>query len=255
MARACDSSRPELPLTLPRARGLFIAGTDTEVGKTLVAGGIGRILREIGRRVGVFKPVASGCRRSREGLVSADAEFLAYCADTDVPLSVVNPVSYVIPAAPVVCEPREHRPVDFEAIRLAYEHLVASCECVLVEGIGGVRVPISTGVDGLAMMQVFDLPVVVVTRPRLGTINHTLLTLDAIRTAGLTVAGLVVNGYEAANASIAEETVCDVLTEWGRAPILAVVPRDPGSDVESGRLGEAVVAALGTCDWQALIGG
>jgi len=241
------------PLDLPKARGLLIAGTDTEVGKTLVAGGIARVLVERSVKVGVFKPIATGCRHEREGLVSGDAEFLAHCADSDQPLSVINPVGYAIPAAPIVCEPREHRTVDLGAIALAYKHLARSSECVLVEGIGGVRVPISESLDELDLMRAFGLPVVIVTRPNLGTINHTLLTLDAVRRAGLTVAGLVVNGYDASRASIAEETVCDVLREWGRTRILAVVPRDPASHVESGRLGRTVVTALESCDWAALM--
>ncbi|MBN1818105.1 MAG: dethiobiotin synthase [Sedimentisphaerales bacterium] len=238
-----------LNLKLPKARGLFITGTDTGVGKTLVAGGIARVLSRKGVKVGVFKPVASGCRHEREGLVSNDAEFLAFAADTDQPLSVINPVTFAIPAAPVVCEEREKRQVDFEAIAVAYRHLCKVTDFILVEGIGGVRVPISRDVDVLDMMKAFRLPVLVVTRPDLGTINHTLLTLDAIRNAGLALAGLVINGYDTARAGIAEETVADVLREWGRIPLLAVVPRDPASNVEQGRLGRTMMASLERVDW------
>ena len=239
-------------LDLPKARGLFVAGTDTEVGKTLVAGGIARVLVEQGIKVGVFKPIATGCRRQREGLVSSDAEFLAYCADSDQSLSVINPVSYTISAAPVVCEPREHHTVDFDAIASAYSHLVRNSAFVLIEGIGGVRVPLSAGFDELDLMRAFGLSVVVVTRPNLGTINHTLLTLDAIRRAGLNVAGLVINGYRPARASIAEETAREVLAEWGQTQVLAVVGHDANSDVEAGRIGRTVITTLQQCDWASL---
>ena len=110
--------------------------------------------------------------------------------------------------------------------------------------------PISEGVDVIDMMHAFGLAVVVVTRPNLGTINHTLLTIDAVRHAGLKLAGLVVSGHDQRHATIAEETVFDVLTEWGRTRILAVVPRDPESDVEAGRLGNAALDALRLCDWR-----
>ncbi|MEN8128040.1 MAG: dethiobiotin synthase, partial [Planctomycetota bacterium] len=91
-----------LNLSLPKKNGLFITGTDTGVGKTLVAGGIAAVLREQGLKVGVFKPIASGCRNDG-GLVSDDTEFLALCADADYSLSVITPVTYKTPAAPVTC--------------------------------------------------------------------------------------------------------------------------------------------------------
>ena len=91
-----------LDIELPAAKGFFITGTDTEVGKTLVAGGIARILSEEGLKVGVFKPVASGCVHQYEGLVNADSDFLRMCSRCDFELSVISPVGFVTPAAPVV---------------------------------------------------------------------------------------------------------------------------------------------------------
>src|SRR5687767_5094052 len=93
--------------------GLFITGTDTGVGKTLVAGAIARHLhRREGLRVGVFKPVGSGCILRREGLVSEDAEFLAHCADARQPLDLICPVRFAEPLAPAVAAEREKRAVD-----------------------------------------------------------------------------------------------------------------------------------------------
>ena len=239
-------------LVLPRARGLFITGTDTGVGKTIVAGAIARILSKRGFKVGVFKPVATGCRRRREGLVSLDAEFLSFCVDSDLPLSVINPVSYSIPAAPAVCEKREKRPVDVAAIQTAYRHICATSDFVVVEGIGGVRVPITQGLDVLGLIKAMALPVVVVTRPQLGTINHTLLTIDAVRSASLNLVGLVISGYDARTATPAEETAAKVLAEWGQTRVLAVVPYDSASSVEKCRLGSTVVEALSRRNWAGL---
>jgi len=237
---------------LPKGAGLFITATDTAVGKTLVTGAIARLLREAGKKVGVLKPVASGCRRDREGLVSADAEFLAACAETDYPLSVITPVCYKTPAAPMVCAEIERKPVDFEAIAAAFGFLAQTCDVVLVEGIGGALVPLAEDVtilDGAARL---DLPTVIVARPGLGTINHTLLTLAAVRAAGLPVAGVVINGYNAATAEIPEETASNVIARCGRTNVLTVVPYDDLSSVEHLRLGDAVLEAISLCDWDAL---
>lgn len=243
-----------LPLNLPHKKGLFITATDTGVGKTMITGAIARILTDEELQVGVFKPIATGCGRGTYGLVSADAEYLSMCINNVDPVTIINPVSYETPAAPIVCEHRENRPVDFEAVSSIYQSLCQRKDIVLVEGIGGVRVPISDGVDVLTLMREFSLPVVVVARPNLGTINHTLLTVDAIRAAGLFVAGIVINGFNTATAGVAEETVAEVLRKWTKAPILAVVPHDPLSSVEHGKLGQVVLDALIDCDWEKLAG-
>jgi len=238
-----------LELNLPKANGLFITGTDTGVGKTLVAGAIARLLNQAGYTVGVFKPVATGCKHGHEGLISSDAEFLRYWSGFDFELSVINPVGFVTPAAPVVCQEFERRYVDFAAIQTAYESICAASDFVIVEGIGGIRVPISGDVDVLELAKAFALGVVIVARPYLGTINHTLLTIDAIRAAGLDVAGVVISGYEAASATYAEETGPDVIAEYGDVEILAIVPQDKDSDVDNCRLGDLAVEALTDCDW------
>jgi dethiobiotin synthetase len=243
-----------LPLNLPHKKGLFITATDTGVGKTMIAGAIARLLTDEGARVGAYKPIATGCGRGPYGLVSADAEFMSMCTNNVEPVTVINPITYQTPAAPIVCQAKENRVVDFEAIASIYQSLCQRTDMVLVEGIGGVRVPLSDGVDLLDLMREFALPVVVVARPNLGTINHTLLTVDAIRAAGLYVAGIVINGYNYATAGAAEETVAAILYQWTKAPVLAVVPHDPLSSVEHGKLGPVVVDALVDCDWGNLAG-
>jgi len=241
-----------LELNLPQANGLFITGTDTGVGKTLVAGGIAKILNQAGYTVGVFKPVATGCKHCHEGLVSTDAEFLRYWSDCDFELSVINPVGFVTPAAPVVCQEFERRYVDFAAIQTAYESICEASDLVIVEGIGGIRVPISGDVDVLELAKAFGLGVVIVARPYLGTINHTLLTIDAVRAANLNLAGVVISGYDATSATYAEETGADAITEYGQVDILTIVPYDEDSDVDNCRLGDLTVEALADCDWAEL---
>lgn len=241
-----------LNLQLPKKNGLFVTGTDTGVGKTLITGGIAGVLRGQGLKVGVLKPVASGCRREREGLASADAEFLSVCAQAEYPLSVITPVCYVTPAAPLTCAEIEGRAVDYEAIKAAYTHLCDTCDVVLVEGIGGAMVPIDEQHTVLDLAAEFNLPVVIVARPNLGTINHSLLTIEAVRHAGLPVAGIVISGYNAATADIPEETAPCVICNFSQTNLLAIVPLDEESNVEEGRLGAAVTEALSIIDWQQL---
>jgi len=241
-----------LNMKLPKKQGLFITGTDTGVGKSLVTGGIAYLLRQQGLKVGVFKPIASGCRHEREGLVSDDTEFLAYCAGAEYPLHVITPVTYSTPAAPVTCAAIEGYSVDYEAIATAYRYLCEQCDIVLVEGIGGALVPITETETILDLAVEFDLPTVIVARPNLGTINHSLLTVQAVRNAGLPVAGLVICGYNVETADIPEETGPDVICDFGDTTLLSIIPYDEDSNIEEGRLGSTVIDALQICDWRTL---
>ena len=239
---------------VPKIPGLFITGTDTGVGKTLIAGAIARILHQQGLNVGVFKPVATGCRRSREGLISTDAEFLAFCANSELPLSIINPAAYVTPAAPIVSAETDDCPIDFEQILSAYKYICENCDVVIVEGIGGVRVPLTAETDILDLAAEFALPMVIVARPNLGTINHTLMTIDSIRSRGLGLAGVIINSYNVLDATVAETTAADVIAQCGDTDILAILPPDEESDVEKALLGQQTLETLTDYNWPKLAG-
>ena len=242
----------KLNLNLPKVNGLFITGTDTGVGKTLVAGAIARILTDSGSKVGVFKPIATGCRRDWDGLISEDTEFLAACARSNLPLSDITPAGYLIPAAPIVSAAHENRPIDFSRIAKAYEQVCSESDFVIVEGIGGVRVPLTPESDVLDLASEFAMPVIIVARPDLGTINHTLMTIDCVRAAGLNLAGVVINGFDATKASVAEDTAEQVITHCGAVRVLAVVPFDETVDIAQAGLAEAVILSLEDCEWEKL---
>ena len=242
---------------LPKLPGLFVTGTDTEVGKTLVAGAIARSLRRTGTRVAVFKPVASGCRRSREGLISSDAEFLAACADSTLPLAEIAPVRYLSPLAPNVAAQREGRAVDLGAVFKAYRRLAGQADLVVVEGIGGLLCPLSDEFWCIHLARMMDLAVVIVARPDLGTINHTLLTLHAARSANLRVAGVVVNRYrpdDAPTPDLSVSTNPAQIAERGRTPVLALVPDEPGNSVEDATLGADTRFVVDQVDWRRIAG-
>ncbi len=234
-------------------RGFFITGTDTGVGKTVVTGAIARWLVQHGKRIGVFKPIATGCVRRREGLVSEDAEFLAFCSDSEFTLEQINPVRYREPLAPSVAAERSGRNLDWDEIHLSYRNLIEKSDLVLVEGIGGVMVPISRDYLVLDMMEDLKLPVIIVARPGLGTINHTLLTINACRSRGLEVVGIIINGYQPYKATLAEETNPRVIAEVARSNILTVIPYDKKTSIEKGRLGEETYAAIALVNWVDLL--
>jgi dethiobiotin synthetase len=235
-----------------KVKGLFITGTDTGVGKTLITGGIAHILRKQGLKVGVFKPVATGCRIEMNELVSRDSEFLRMCAELDEPMTVITPASYEIPAAPIVCVRKENRPIDYEQIAAMFNYLARTCDVILVEGIGGVMVPLDEKTMIIDLAAKMKLPTVIVAREKLGTINHALMTIGAVRNAGLYVAGVVINGHIFPSAGIAEETAPKIIAELGDTKILATVGQDDQSSVEDLRLGQMIIAGLVECDWKSL---
>jgi dethiobiotin synthetase len=234
-------------------KGLFITATDTGVGKTVISGAIAKILRQAGKNIGVFKPIATGCRPSLNGLVSEDTEFLSYCADSKFTLNDITPITYFTPAAPLVCEIAEHRKVDIEKIAAAYNYICSKTDCIIVEGIGGIRVPITASLDVLGMAKAFGLPVVIVARPNLGTINHTLLTIDAIRSANLPLAGVIINGYDESKADFAWQSAPAIIADVGKTQILAVVPFDDRTNIEKGIIGDSIIASLSDVDWIKII--
>lgn len=235
-----------LPVSLP---GLFITGTDTGVGKTLVAGAIADWFRRRNQRVGVLKPIATGCAHRREGLVSEDAEFLAHCADARFPLDVICPQRYAEPLAPAVAAERAGTAVDWDAVTRSLRMIQSASDVMIIEGVGGVMVPLDAKHTVLDFAQWVKLPAVVVARPNLGTINHTLLTVNTLRAAGVTVAGVVINRYPAESASVAEETNPRAIERWGKVPVLCVVPEEP---VGEAKLPAGVIAAVEQVDWERL---
>jgi dethiobiotin synthetase len=240
-------------MRLPKHKGLFITGTDTGVGKTLIAGGIAHVLAQQGLRVGVFKPIATGCHMEKGRLVSDDAKFLIKCSNCSCGLAVVNPITYATPAAPIVAAEIENHAIDYGRIEDAYRFICEHHDIVIVEGIGGIRVPVSKRVDVLELADQFGLPVVVVTRPNLGTINHTLLTADAIRINDLPFAGVVISGHKPDTTDPAEATVARIISEFDDIKILSVVPHDPASSVEQNTLGQPVIDALAKVDWKKIV--
>ena len=228
-----------------RTAGYFITGTDTGVGKTVVAGALAVVLRRRGVDVGVMKPVATGCERRREGLVSPDAEFLAKAADAPEPLETISPVRFAEPLAPTVAAARAGREVDLHAVWTAWERLRRAHPVMLVEGIGGALCPVTARQKVADLARRFNLPVLVVARPGLGTINHTAMAVEVLRARRLEVAGVIINRYNRDTEDVAELTNPDEIQSATGAAVLGLVPEDGHTDFPAGVIGEDTLAAVG----------
>ena len=220
------------------------------MGKTVTACAIAALLRRRGLRVGVCKPIASGCRVEREGLVNEDAEALAHFADCRLPLHVINPVRYRDPVAPAVAAEDTDRPVDDAAIADSLRRLDEASDVIIVEGIGGVMVPIDRERTVLDLAAAIGYPLVVVTRNNLGTLNHTAMTCSLIRRAGLRLAGLVINQYEPDTTDPAAASNPRWLARQNRTQVLATLPRASGVAPQDARLPAAVLDAAAMIDWR-----
>jgi dethiobiotin synthetase len=173
----------------PPARGLFVTGTDTGVGKTVIACALLRALRARGLDAAGMKPIETGVGEAGP----LDAQALQRAAGGGDPLDEVCPQRFALAAAPAVAAEAEGRAVDLARVRAAFDGLAARHEAIVAEGAGGLLVPIATGVCMADLARDLGLPLVVVARAALGTINHTRLTLEAAASRGLRVAGVVVS--------------------------------------------------------------
>ncbi len=178
-----------------RCRGLFIAGTDTCVGKTYVAATIARDLAHAGWRVGVYKPAASGCRRAGKTLVSDDAVALWDAAGRPGKLSAVCPQRFSAPLAPHLAAIQERKEIDSQQLRRGLQYWLRRSDVVVIEGAGGLMSPMGEQDYVADLARDFGYPLIVVAANRIGTINHTLQTLIAAQAfgSGLPVAGIVLN--------------------------------------------------------------
>ena len=187
-------------------KGIFITGTDTGVGKTYVASRIAEELRCRGIDAGVMKPVETGCKKVLGELHPSDALALMNAAGVSDSLSHVNPYRFSRPLAPLVAAGLERKRIDPGRIRKAFEALSQRHEFLIVEGAGGILVPLTERYCYLDLAGDLDLPVVIVARPGLGTINHTLLTIRALRERKAKISGVVFNYAESRKKGTAERT-------------------------------------------------
>lgn len=205
-------------------KGFFITGTDTGVGKTVVAAALIRALRRSGISVGAMKPIETGCARDGDWLVPGDGMFLKSVAYMEENIGCVTPCKFESPLAPLAASEVEGVDIDIGEIKRQFAELLLKYDAVVVEGIGGLFVPIKRDYFVSDLAVDFGLPLIVVASPFLGTINHTLLTVDYALRKGLRVAGIIINFYRSPDGTLAEYTNPRSIRELSPAPLLGVLP-------------------------------
>jgi dethiobiotin synthetase len=204
------------------ARGFFITGTDTDVGKTWIAAGLLAALSAQGHVTAAMKPIACGCRDTPDGLRNDDAILLMQHASLALSYAQVNPYAFAEPVAPHIAAARAGCEIEIAPLRATFDTIVSHADCVIVEGVGGWRVPLNSRDTTIDLAIAFGLPVILVVGMRLGCLNHALLTYESIISHGLTPAGWVAN------------TIDPLFYEWGEnvqalndriaAPLLGIIP-------------------------------
>jgi dethiobiotin synthetase len=198
---------------------IFVTGTDTNVGKTYVAAGIAAALRRQGVDVGVMKPIASGR--------SDDARLLIKASGTADPLDLVSPIRLRDAISPHLAAKRQGIRIDLKRIDRAFATLRSRHGFMIVEGAGGLLVPIRDGFTMAELARRMGLPLLIVARDALGTINHTMLAVEAARSRGLKVLGVVVNRSRPGRPDLAERLNPKAIADATGVKVLASLPWRP----------------------------
>jgi len=202
--------------------GIFVTGTDTGCGKTEVALALLAALRKSGLTVLGMKPIASGCERTLEGLQNEDARRLQTQGSRQVAYELINAYAFQPPVAPHIAADRAGVKIELEVITTAAERLASESDFLVVEGIGGWRVPLGSTLAVSDLPPALGFPVVLVSGIRLGCINHSLLTVESIRMSGARLAGWVANQLDP-DMPARDENLA-TLTDLIDAPCLGLIP-------------------------------
>ncbi|MEK7679249.1 MAG: dethiobiotin synthase, partial [Deltaproteobacteria bacterium] len=174
-------------------KAYFITGTDTGVGKTFVTALIASALKSMGLNVGVMKPVETGCKRKNNRLVPKDAFMLKQAACSPAPLSLICPYAFNAPLSPHIASRLEGKRIDLRTIKKSFDKIQKQSDIVLVEGAGGIMTALTQKKTMADLAAYLGLPLIIVAPDRLGVINHTLLSIEAVRIRGLRIEGIVLN--------------------------------------------------------------
>ena len=212
-------------------KGFFIAGTDTNVGKTRIAAGLLHVLAARGYTTAAMKPVSAGCHDTAQGLRNDDALILQRHATLALPYEHVNPYAYAAAIAPHIAAAQSGQVIDIAHLKKLFDDMAQRVDSVIVEGAGGWLVPINDHETMANVAQALGLPVILVVRMRLGCLSHALLSAESIAYHGLPLAGWVANILNPDFTPLQHNI--DALRARINAPLLGVVPHLENVDAES----------------------
>ena len=205
-------------------KGIFLTGTDTGIGKTTIAASLASLLRNKGHNVGVMKPFATGSRVYSTRYKSKDSALLARAAQVNDPDEEINPFFYSVPTAPFTAAKMqsEKDPSVEYALRI-YQKLAAKYDFMIVEGIGGIMVPLTKKHYVAHFAKLLDLPTMIVAGSKLGTINHTLLTAKVCDDFELKVFGIIINRLPG-KPSLLKRQIIETISELSKLKVVSVIP-------------------------------
>jgi dethiobiotin synthetase len=204
--------------------GIFITGTDTGVGKTVVAAGLVLALRARNLNVGYMKPVETGCPLLDGEVVPQDVRFIREVCGIRDDVDLMCPYRLKAAAAPSIASRLEDTHIDIGYIVDQYFQLSLMHEIVVVEGVGGLMVPLNNNEVVTDLILQLGLEAIVVARPGLGTINHSLLTVNMAKMMGIAVSGVVINGFGKDAIGLPERTAPDEIQHFGNVPVVGILP-------------------------------
>ena len=172
----------------------YVTGIDTEIGKTIVTGKIAAYLSRIGHKTTTMKPVQTGCMGIAEDILT-HRSIMGIKPDKFDKDHITNPIVLKFPASPHLAAELENTKIDLELIKTSLKTLQKNFDCILVEGAGGIYVPLTRDYTSLDLVKENNFPVIIVSSPRLGSINHTMLTIEILKNSGIEIAALVYNMF------------------------------------------------------------
>ncbi len=205
-------------------KGIFITGTDTGVGKTFVTIGLLRAFNEMGLKVCPMKPVETGCKVQKGKLIPEDTFNLIKVTEINEPIDLINPYRFRQSLAPAVAAELEGTIISREKIISAYRKLSNKYDLTIVEGAGGIMVPVYRKYFFIDLIKDLNLPILVVARPGLGTLNHTLLTLEVAKSRGINVLGVIINCSSKTKNDASVQTNPEVIERSGGVPVMGIIP-------------------------------
>lgn len=200
---------------------IFITGTDTDIGKTVVSAGLAAVMQSVGYKAGVYKPFQSGAEEKNGFFVSPDLAFVK-----KIDFYVETLCSYMLkpPTAPLIAAEIDGVTMDLQVVLNEFQGLKHRCETVIVEGAGGLMVPVLPTKTMADVIKLLNIPTLIVARPNLGTVNHTLLTINQAQSMGINIAGVVINRYPEGTDDIAIKTAPRLIEEYSDTKVLGIIP-------------------------------
>jgi dethiobiotin synthetase len=234
--------------------GYFITGTDTGIGKTVVTAGLLGVFHKHKIDAVALKPIQSGSKKEGHTLISPDAYFYQRTARLSYSLEDLNLYNFQAPVSPSLAAELAGQSVEVPRLIDFCNQACQKHQVTLIEGVGGIAAPlISTYFLVADLALALKLPLLIVTRPNLGTLNHTFLTVKYARSRGLVIKGLIINGFRQNTKDIAEKTNPQYMTEMTGVSILGIVPYLEKVNVEKGQPANLVEEIEKCINWQVLL--